>query len=222
MRSPDDQGTTTNLRLYFLRHGETSASRSGRYSGALDPELTPEGHDMAIDFAAAYRSLPWSAVYVSPMRRAVATAAPLCESIGLTMQLRDGLKEIAYGAWEGLTPDETNRSFHDDYVRWLADPGWNAPTGGERGVEIERRSALVLDEIDQSGMTGNVLIVSHKATIRIMVCALLGIDVGRFRDRIAAPVGSVALVEFTRSGPLLQRLGDRSHLRESLRNRVGD
>jgi len=222
VRPIDKQGASTNLLLYFLRHGETPASRSGRYSGALDPDLTPEGHEMASDFAAAYQSLPWSAVYVSPMRRTVATAAPLCDAIGLTMQLRDGLKEIAYGAWEGMTPEETNRAFHDDYVRWLADPGWNAPTGGERGVDIERRSALVLDEIDQSGMTGNVLIVSHKATIRIMVCSLLGIDVGRFRDRIGAPVGSVTVVEFTKNGPLLQRLGDRSHLRDSLRERVGD
>jgi probable phosphoglycerate mutase len=222
VRATDNQGATTNLLLYFLRHGETSASRSGRYSGALDPDLTAEGHEMASDFAAAYQSLPWSAIYASPMRRTVATAAPLCDAIGLPMQLRDGLKEIAYGAWEGLTPEETNSAFHDDYVRWLADPGWNAPTGGERGIEIERRSALVLDEIDQGGLTGNVLVVSHKATIRIMVCSLLGIDVGRFRDRIGAPVGSVTLVEFTRHGPLLHRLGDRSHLRESLRTRKGD
>jgi probable phosphoglycerate mutase len=208
--------------LFFLRHGETDASQSGRYSGALDPDLTPSGHEMASDFAAAYQSLPWSAIYCSPMRRTIATATPVSEATGLPLQLRDGLREIGYGAWEGLTPEETSRNFHDDYVRWLADPGWNAPTGGERGIDIERRSALVLEEIEQGGVTGNVLVVSHKATIRIMICSLLGIDVGRFRDRIGAPVGSVSVVEFQRRGPILHRLGDRSHLRESLRDRVGD
>jgi probable phosphoglycerate mutase len=208
--------------LYFLRHGVTDASQNGRYSGALDPDLTPAGYEMAHDFAASYESLAWSAIYCSPMRRTIATATPLSEMTGVPVQLRAGLKEIGYGSWEGLTPEETNRDFHDDYVRWLADPGWNAPTGGERGIDIERRAALVLEEIEQGGVTGNVLVVSHKATIRIMICSLLGIDVGRFRDRIGAPVGSVSVVEFQRHGPILHRLGDRSHLRPSLRERAGD
>src|SRR5690606_29189541 len=101
------------------------------------------------------------------------------------------------------------------------DPGWNAPTGGERGIDIARRSALVLEEIEQRIGTGNVLVVSHKATIRIMICSLLGIDTGRFRDRIGAPAGSLAVVEFQAQGPILHRLGDRSHLRESLRQGEG-
>ncbi|HEX3721793.1 MAG TPA: histidine phosphatase family protein, partial [Nitrolancea sp.] len=169
--------------IHFLRHGETVASHTGAYSGSIDPDLTPAGYEMAGAFAAAYRSVPWTAIYSSPMRRAVATAAPLCDAVGMAPQLREGLKEIAYGAWEGKTPEETNREFHDDYVRWLADPGWNAPTGGETGIQIARRSAMVLEEIEGSGASGDVLVVSHKATIRIMICALLGIDVGRFRDR---------------------------------------
>ena len=56
------------------------------------------------------------------------------------MQLKEGLKEIAFGQWEGKMPEEVNREFHDDYVRWLTDPGWNSPTGGERGIDIARRS----------------------------------------------------------------------------------
>src|SRR6185437_9830121 len=121
-------------------------------------DLTPAGYEMADDFTAAYQAVPWAAIYSSPMRRTVATAAPLCELLGMPMQLRDGLKEIAYGQWEGKTPEETNREFHDDYVRWLADPGWNAPTGGEKGIQIARRSSLVLEEIENSGVDDNVLV----------------------------------------------------------------
>ena len=211
-----------NLIIYFLRHGETDASLSGTYCGMLDVGLTDVGHAMADEFAAVYKSVPWSAIYSSPMRRAIDTAAPLCEALGMPLQLRDGLKEIAYGQWEGKTPGETARDHHDDYVRWLADPGWNAPTGGEKGIQIERRSSMVLEEIENSGVSGNILVVSHKATIRIMLCSLLGIDVGRFRDRIAMPVASVSVVEFARSGPLLHRLADRSHLSEPLRSRTGN
>ena len=176
---------------------------------------------MARDFATAYRDLAWEAVFCSPLKRAVATAQPLCEAVGLNPHLREGLKEIAYGHWEGKTPEEVNHEFHDEYVRWLADPGWNAPTGGERGVDVARRSSMVLDEIERTHPSGNVLIVSHKATGRIMLCSLLGIDVGRYRDRLSMPVAALSIVEMTEQGPLLRVLGDRTHLRQSLRLRPG-
>lgn len=209
------------LTLYFLRHGETLASQTGGYCGILDVDLTPEGYQMAEDFAAAYKSLPWAAVFCSPLHRSAATARPLCAAVGLEIQLRDGLKEISYGQWEGKTPEEVSRQFHDEYVRWLADPGWNAPTGGERGVDVARRSSVVLEEIERTYPSGNVLVVSHKATARIMLCSLLGIDVGRYRDRISMPVAALSIVEMTEQGPLLRVLGDRTHLRESLRLRPG-
>ena len=130
------------------------------------------------------------------------------------------MKEIAFGQWEGKTPEDVNRYFHDDYVRWLTDPGWNAPTEGQKGIDIARRSSLVLEEIEKTYPEGNVLVVSHKATTRIMLCSLIGIDVGRFRDRISMPVGSISIMEMTEHGPLMRMLGDRSYLRESLRSRA--
>ncbi len=172
---------------------------------------------MAEDFAEAYHKIPWKAVYCSPLRRSIATAKPLCDRLGIDIRLRNGLKEIYYGEWEGKTPEEVNREFHDDYVRWLADPGWNAPNGGEKGIDIARRSSEVLEEIEQTHGSGDVLVVSHKATIRIMLCSLLGIDVGRFRDRIGMPVASVSIIEMADRGPLVHVMGDRSHLREELR-----
>jgi broad specificity phosphatase PhoE len=209
-----------NLMIYFLRHGETTASQTGGYCGTLDPDLTPAGCQMAEDFADAYKSLPWAAVFSSPLRRAVATAKPLCEAVGIQMRLKKGLKEIAFGQWEGKTPEDVNREFHDDYVRWLTDPGWNAPTGGEKGIDIARRSSLALEQIENTRAPGNVLVVSHKATIQIMLCSLLGIDVGRFRDRISMPVASISIMEIATHGPLLHMMGDRSYLREPLRRRA--
>ena len=66
-----------SLKLYLLRHGETAYSKTGGYCGELDPELTSEGVQMAQEFAETYRSLPWAAVFVSPMKRTIATAKPL-------------------------------------------------------------------------------------------------------------------------------------------------
>ena len=210
-----------NLTIYFLRHGQTECSRNNAFCGAIDPELTAEGLEMAEAFADAYSSTPWRAVFSSPMRRTLATAAPLCAAINTKPELRDGLKEINYGQWEGKSPDIIIQEFHDDYLRWSADPAWYAPTDGEIAVTIAYRAMHVVEEIKQLYTSGNVLVVSHKATIRIILCSLLGIDVGRFRYRIGCPVGSVSIVEFTSHGPLLRALADRTHLDQRLRNLPG-
>lgn len=210
-----------SLTLYLLRHGETSHSKTGGYCGELDPDLTSIGAQMAAAFADAYRKLPWKAMFVSPMRRTVATAKPLCEALSIEMQVRDGLKEMRYGLWEDQTPRTVQQGYAEDYVRWLTEPAWNPPTGGETAVEVASRASLVIAEVQQRYPDGNVLVVSHKTTIRIILCGLLGIDLGRYRDRIDMPVASVSVVKFDVHGPLLQRLGDRSHLPEPLRNLPG-
>lgn len=211
-----------SLNLYLLRHGQTEFSRADVFCGSgLDPELTPEGLQMAEAFAAAYRAKSWSAVYCSSLRRSAATAQPLCDASEIPMQVCSGFDEIGYGKWEGLTKATVERDYHDDYLRWLADPAWHAPSGGELAITIAQRSLQSLDEIQRQHNSGNVLVVSHKATIRIILCSLLGIDVGRFRYRLGCPVGSVSVVEFTLAGPLLHSLADRSHLPESLRSLPG-
>lgn len=210
-----------SLTLYFLRHGQTACSRNNFFCGSIDPELTPDGIEMAKAFATAYSSTAWKAIYSSPMGRAIATAKPLCADVGIQPELREGLKEINYGSWEGKTPEQVSAEFHDDYIRWTADPAWYPPTGGEMATAIASRAMLVIEEIKQRHSSGNVLIVSHKATIRIILCSLLGIDVGRFRYRIGCPVGSVSIVEFGSHGPLLKALADRTHQNERLRNLPG-
>lgn len=209
------------LCVYLLRHGETESSKTGGYCGALDPDLTPEGYEMAQAFADRYHKIPWQAIYVSPMKRTLATAKPLCEAIGLDMEIREGLREIHYGEWEGKTAEEVKTRYEADYVRWLTEPAWNPPTGGESSVQIASRASLVLAEIEEKYTSGNVLVVSHKATIRIILCSLLGIDIGRYRDRINLPVASVSVVKFDVHGPLLMRHGDRSHLPAELEARPG-
>ena len=176
---------------------------------------------MAQAFANAYRETRWRAIYCSSLRRTITTAEPLCRALGLDLQVRPELNEIAYGKWEGLTKEKVSEDFHDDYVSWLADPGWHAPTGGEPAYVVARRALHVIEQIQQQFTDGNILMVSHKATIRIILCSLLGIDVGRFRYRLVCPVGSVSIVEFTANGPMLQKLADRSHLSETLRSLPG-
>src|SRR5882762_10028217 len=211
-----------SLTLYFLRHGQTTLSREDNFCGSgLDPELTPEGLEMAHAFAAAYRAKQWTAIFSSSLRRSITTAQPLCDALRMTVEPRAGLNEIGYGKWEGLSKEIVARDYHDDYISWLADPAWHAPSGGELAVTVAHRGLQVIQEIMQQYTSGNVLVVSHKATIRIILCGMLGIDVGRFRYRLACPVGSLSVVEFSLEGPLLHSLADRTHLSESLRSLPG-
>ena len=210
-----------SLKLYLLRHGETSYSRTGGYCGELDPELTDNGKKMAQAFASAHKAIAWNAVFVSPMKRTIATAKPLCEAVNIEMQFRDGLKELRYGNWEGLTNESVKENYSDDYLHWLTEPAWNPPTGGETAVQLASRASLVIAEIQEQYPSGNVLVVSHKATIRVILCSLLGIDMGRYRDRIDVPAASLSIVQFGALGPMLKVLGDRSFMDDELRSLVG-
>lgn len=211
-----------SLTLHFLRHGQTTLSREDNFCGSgLDPELTPEGLEMAEAFATAYRKKEWTAIFTSSLRRTITTAQPICDALGLSMQSRAELNEIAYGEWEGLSKERVERQYHDDYISWLADPAWHAPTGGELAVTVAQRGLPVVQEIRERFDDGDILVVSHKATIRIILCSLMGIDVGRFRYRLGCPVGGLSVVEFTSHGPLLYTLADRSYLSEALRSLPG-
>jgi probable phosphoglycerate mutase len=210
------------LRLYLLRHGQTAMSRANVFCGrGLDPALTDEGVAMADAFAACYQKSKWTAIYSSPLKRAITTAAPLAHAMGLTVELRDELSEIDYGAWDGLTAEVVAERWHDEHERWSADPAWNPPTGGETAIALAQRMTNVIEEITGSHLDGNVLVVSHKASIRVLLCALLGVDVGRFRYRFGCPVGSVSIVEFNAHGPLAMAVADRSHLSPELRGLEG-
>lgn len=209
------------LSLYFLRHGETTHSQTGNFCGRFDPELTAVGHEMAQAFADVYCGLEWKAAFVSPMKRAMATAKPLCEAVNIPMQIREGIQEVDFGKWENQSRAYVEEHYDDDYTRWITEPAWNPPTGGETALQAASRADMVIAEIRKTYQDGNILVVSHKTTLRIILCSLLGIDLGRYRDRIEMLVASLSVIQFGRYGPMLQRLGDRGHLPPELRDRTG-
>ena len=98
----------------------------------------------------------------------------------------------------------------------VAQPGQVSSPRCRTAVEIAARALGAVDAIRARHDDGKVLVVSHKATLRVLLCALLGIDVDQFRARIAQPVSAVSVVSFKKSGPILEKLGDVSHLSPEL------
>jgi probable phosphoglycerate mutase len=209
------------LSLHFIRHGQTEFSRENLFCGTIDPPLTPAGRQMAEAIAASYAGLKWEAIYTSQLQRTIATAEPLARRTGLTIRGVAALGEIAYGEWEGKSQDEIAERFPAAFQRWLDDPASHGTPGGETAFQVAARAMPVIDQIREDHPQGNVLVVSHKATIRIIVCALLEIDVRSYRDRIGQPVGALTVFDFKKRGPLLRMLGDRSHLPPELRDLEG-
>jgi probable phosphoglycerate mutase len=198
--------------LHLVRHGDTAQSAEGYFAGDIDPPLTGNGVAQAQALARTASTLALSAVYVSPKVRAWQTAAPIVAACRLQPEVDEGLREIAYGAWEGRKESEIRSSDRDAYDAWSQDPALVSPPGGESAFAIAARALPVLLRARREHPVGNVLFVSHKATIRVIVCALLGVPLGRFRDRVACPTASISTFEFGERGAMLVRLGDVSHL----------
>ena len=210
------------LILDFLRHGETTFSRENAFCGCgTDASLTDIGVKMAEAYGRIAAARGYKAIFSSPLTRTKQTVEPSAKACGLQVQFRDGLKEISYGAWEGRTIAEVEKLHTQDHKLWSADPVSNAPTGGETATDVGQRALSVIDEIRSAVADGPVLIVSHKATIRIAICELIGMDLHLFRKAFDCPTASLSTIEFRKTGPMLTRLADRYHLDSSLRDLPG-
>jgi probable phosphoglycerate mutase len=201
------------LTLHLLRHAQTAASRDNYHCGrGTDLPLTADGLGMAESCARAFSGRGWTAIFASPQLRARQTVAPIAAAAGLAVSVDEGLAEIDYGGWEGLSATEAEARDPERRRLWLDDPALHAPPGGETAVAVSRRALGALERIQGAHPEGEVLVVTHKATIRVLLSALLGLDLARYRDRLACPVCSLSTLELAPRGPILHVHGDRSHL----------
>lgn len=201
------------LKLVFLCHGESEHARDGYFCGSgTDSALSASGLNAARRFAAAYAGHPFQAIYSSPLARALDTAAPIAEALRLKPAARDGLKDIAYGQWEGRSTKHVSGEFGREYLRWRMNPAKYPPTGGETAADVAGRGAKVIHEMQAAFPAGDILVVSHADTIRILLCSLLGLNIALFRNRLACPEGSVSRLQSGVNGFQLCSLADSRHL----------
>ena len=208
-------------RLFLVRHGATNATQEDRFSGSSGADLSEEGRWQAARLGARLAPHHITAIYSSPLGRALDTARIVAGQCGLEPVPRDGLREIAHGRWEGLKREEVERTFASEYAAWDADPFTFAPAGGESGVAVLARALPVIREIVTAHVGGRVLVVSHKATLRLILSSLLAFDPRGYRDRLDQAPACLNVVDF--KDPVRARLmlfNDTSHYSE--RPRVAD
>ena len=208
--------SSPNTRIFLVRHGATVLTAEDRFAGATDVQLSDEGREQIRHLARRLRGQAVSAIYASPLGRTVETARILAEQHGIPVQTRDGLREISHGHWEQMTRREVESQFPDEAAAWDEDPYTFAPQGGESGLAVTARALPVLIEIVRAHPAANVLVVSHKATIRLLLSSLLGFDPRRYRDNLDQLPAALNIVDF--KDPAHARLtlfNDTSHYAEA-------
>jgi len=171
-------------RIFLVRHGATVLSAEDRYAGSTDVVLSDEGRAQATALGARLAHEPIAAVYASPMSRAKDTAQLIVAGRGLDVATVSDLRETDHGHWEGKTREEIRSTYPDEYARWERDPFTFAPTHGETGLQVLARALPAFLEIVGRHADASVLVVSHKATIRLVIGELLGVELRGYRDRL--------------------------------------
>ena len=185
-----------STRIYLIRHGATQLSAEDRFAGATDVDLSDEGRKQAQALAVRLADDHITAVYCSPMRRTVETASIVARPQDLKPITRDGLREIHHGRWESMRRGEVEAQFPEEYAAWEEDPFTYAPLGGESGLSVMARALPVIREIVAQHRDENVAVVSHKATIRLLLSSLLGFDPRGYRDRLDQAPACLNVLDF--------------------------
>lgn len=183
-------------RIYLVRHGATELSAEDRFAGEVDVALSDIGRHQASTLAARLASAPLSAVYASPLSRTRETASILAGPHALPVTPVSGLREISHGHWEGKTRAEVEATHPAEYAKWEHDPFTFAPPGGETGLAVTARALPSLMEILDRHLDQHVLVVSHKATIRLLLSSMLGFDPRKYRDRLDQSPAALNVIDF--------------------------
>lgn len=202
-------------RLYLVRHGSTPLTMEDKFSGAEGVHLSEQGRQQVERLAARLQGRNIAAAYSSPLDRTVETAEIITQPHGLKLTTLDGLREISHGHWEGLTRREVEQRFGDEYTAWEEDPFTFAPEGGESGLSVLSRALPAIREIVVRHRDQTVLVVSHKATLRLLISSLLGFDPRGYRDRLDQAPACLNIMDFRDSiHARLMLFNDISHYAE--------
>jgi broad specificity phosphatase PhoE len=199
-------------RVYLVRHGATELTAEDRFAGAIDVRLSDEGREQARRLGHRLETEPISVAFASPMVRTMDTAKLIIESHGVPVTPVDGIREIAHGRWERKTRAEVEAEFPEEYARYETDPFSFAPTEGESGLQVTARALPALLSIVEEHTDKRILIVSHKATIRLLLSSLLGFDPRKYRDRLDQSPCALNILDFKDiASPRLTLFNDTSH-----------
>lgn len=186
-----------------------------RFRGRADIDLDEVGIRQAEAIAGRIAEWQISAIYSSPLRRALTTARILARRFDLEVKSLPGIVDIDYGEWQGLSPEEAEARDSALYAKWLESPDTVKFPGGESLAEVMERAASAVDDLIVQHPKETIVLVSHKVVCQILILNLIGLDSSHFWQ-VAQDVGAVNVFEVRGGIPSAVLLNDTCHLRESV------
>jgi probable phosphoglycerate mutase len=168
--------------LHLVRHAETIWHAENKYAGHKDIPLTELGHFQAQELKEWVVEIQPTAIYASDLIRAIDTARPLGDELGIEVKIDKRLREVNFGEIEGLSQLDMKEKYPELYKNYLSSPADTQMPGGESGNTALRRVWPFITEIVSQKNDQNVLLVSHGTLIRLITCELLGIELNKYRQ----------------------------------------
>jgi probable phosphomutase (TIGR03848 family) len=191
--------------LLLIRHGENDFLKQNRLPGRLpDIHLNQRGREQAAALAETLKAYPIKAIYSSPLERAVETAGPLAQALGLPIQLRPGLQDSDVGEWQGMHLSKLRKLPLWKQVQ--EQPSTFRFPGGESFMDIQERMVREIDAIRRTHKQKDMLaIIFHADPIKLVLAHFLGLPMDNFQ-KFGVAAGSVSILVVGKSGGQLAAL----------------
>lgn len=175
--------------IYIIRHGESVANLEHRVCGHTDTPLSELGIKQADVTAEALADVHFDRIYSSDLSRAYDTALPHAKKRGLSVEKREGLREIFLGEWEYLSVDEIVEKYGKEayYDGWRGNFGTYVTPGGEGAVKCGKRIYAEIEKICREREDGQILIVCHGAAIRTFCLEVMGTSPEKYAETLPYP-----------------------------------
>jgi broad specificity phosphatase PhoE len=199
-------------RLFLVRHGRTGWNKEQIFRGTKDVPLDAVGKEEALMVGERLKGEGLRAVYSSPLSRAKETAEAIARFHSLEVQVLSGLNDLHFGEWEGQSLREVEKQYPDLYQQWLKAPEQVVFPEGERLAVVRSRAMTVVKEIIERHPQETVALVSHRVVLKVVICALLGLDNSHFWN-IGQDTTAVNCFQYKNGRWIVALLNDACHLK---------
>jgi len=169
------------MELHLIRHGESEWYKENRYAGHTDISLSREGRSQAQTLASWAKIMKPDVIFTSDLSRAVETARPMGDNLGLIPHQSSLLREVNFGSIEGLTPNEFRSNYPKLWKNFSKKPAFTRMPEGESGDSALDRAWPMLKDMILTNLDRKVIIVFHGTLMRLISCKLLGIGLNEYR-----------------------------------------
>ncbi len=204
-------------RIILIRHGETEWNRLHRFQGRSDIALNPKGNEQARALALTLKDETITAIYSSPLLRAIETATHIGKFHPSTPIMKEvGLMEMNLGDFEGMEARQWALHHQDFRKVWEKNPATLSMPGGESLQEVQHRAVDVLNRISERYAPGSTLLIcSHNFVIITLLCFASGIPLDQFRE-LRQDTAALNILYKDGTDFRIEKINDRGHLQKSL------